>query len=264
MTFNKKKITTILIILSFALGYAQKKVVLDNFYNNEFNSITGKPYHYLWEDTEQSGFSKFGELFRNQAAIISTLKEKPTALNLKDANVYIIVDPDTKLETTHPHFMNSAEAEVISKWVQQGGVLLLLTNDINHCELDSFNILAAKFGLQFGKEMLHAEHSEAGKPRNFDSCASINLPKHPLFKGISKIFLKEIAPINCVLPAKPLLVENGKVIIAESFPAKGYVLAVGDPWFYNEYIDHLLLPQDFQNLATAKNLVKLLLNYKSH
>jgi len=40
---------------------------------------------------------------------------------------------------------------------------------------------------------------------------------------------------------------------------KGYIFAVGDPWLYNEYIDHWVLPKDFDNLKAAKNLVKLLL-----
>ena len=252
------------LILSYPISFCftQKKVVLDNYFNNEFNTQTGKPFHYLWNDTEMSGFSEFGKLFVNKGAVISTLKEKPTEANLRNADVFIIVDPDTKSETVNPHFMDISTANVIAKWVQNGGTLLLLTNDYNHCELDSFNILSAKFGMKFGKEMLHPEKSEAGKPRNFNSCASSIFPNHPLFKGIHKIFLKEIAPIVCSKNARPVLEENGQVIIAEAKIGKGYVLAVGDPWLYNEYIDHLMLPADFQNLDVAKNLVELLLNKK--
>jgi unsaturated rhamnogalacturonyl hydrolase len=73
----------------------------------------------------------------------------------------------------------------------------------------------------------------------------MNFPIHPLFKGISKIFLKEIAPIECTKPATAVLVENGQVIIGEAQCGKGYVLAIGDPWLYNEYIGHFLLPADF-------------------
>jgi len=53
--------------------------------------------------------------------------------------------------------------------------------------------------------------------------------------------------------------ENGQVLIATASYGKGYVLAIGDPWIYNEYIDHWLLPADFENLQAAKNLVALLL-----
>ena len=244
---------------SIIVGYAQKLVVLDNYYNNEFDAKTGKSYHYLWDDTAQSGFSEFGKLFTAKGANLSTLKEKPTAQNLKSANVYIIVDPDNKLETANPHFMDKDAAVAIADWVKKGGVLLMLTNDFNHAELDSFNILPAQFGMQYGKVMLHPEKSEPGKPRNFNSCASTVFPHHPLFNGISKIFLKEIAPIACKSPATPVLVENEQAIIAEAKFGKGYVLAVGDPWLYNEYIGHLLLPADFQNTEVAMNLVELLL-----
>jgi unsaturated rhamnogalacturonyl hydrolase len=49
------------------------------------------------------------------------------------------------------------------------------------------------------------------------------------------------------------------IFIAETSYGKGYVLAVGDPWLYNEYIDHWLLPESFENLKAANNLVDLLL-----
>jgi hypothetical protein len=261
----KIKVVSLFVIISFCAVsclYAQKKVVLDNYYNHEFNGTTGKPFHYLWEDTEMSGFSQFGKLFTDKGAILSTLKTKPTSSNLKEADVFILVDPDTKLETRDPHYMDAQAANVISNWVKAGGRLLLLTNDGNHAELDCFNLLAAKFGMTFGKEMLHPEKAGVGKSRDFNSCASTVLPNHPLFKGVSKIFLKEIAPINCLNPAKPVLEEGGKAIIAEAKYGKGYVLAVGDPWLYNEYIDHAFLPADFQNLAAAENLVDLLLKSK--
>lgn len=255
-----KKTYSLLIffLICSSLSFAQKKVVLDNYFNNEINA-DGKPFHYLWEDTTMSGFSELGALFVNQGAVISTLKEKPTKQNLHQVDVYIIVDPDTKEETLHPNFMDKSAAKIIAKWVKKGGVLLVLSNDVNHAELEKFNLLMQKFGMSFGNEMLHAEKSEPNEPRNFNSCSSINLPHHPLFTGVKKIFLKEIAPIVCTGIAKPILIENGNVLIAESTYGKGYVLAVGDPWLYNEYINHALLPLDFENLLAAKNLVKLLL-----
>jgi len=248
------------IIFSCALTTvsSQKIVLLDNYYNNEFNAKTGKPFHYLWEDKEMSGYSQFGTLFQEAGFKLSTLKGKPSLKNLSGAKIYIIVDPDTKSETAHPNYMDVKAATEISNWVKEGGILLLFTNDSKNCELDSFNILAAKFGMKFTDLLLHPEKSEKGKPRNFNSCASINLPNHPLFRGVSKIFLKEISSIECKNPVKSVLVEQGQVIMAEAKFGKGYVFAVGDPWLYNEYIDHLMLPSDFENLKAAKNLVKML------
>jgi len=251
----------VIIVLScvFSMCFGQSRVVLDNYYNNEFDAKTGKPFHYIWEDTAMSGFSQLGYLFRQSGAVISTLNEKPSIKNLKEIDVYIIVDPDTKLETDNPNYMDDLAAKAIENWVRKGGVLLMMTNDSKNAELERFNTLAEKFGIHFDNELLHPEKSEQGKLRNFNSCESINLPDHPLFMGVSKIFLKEIAPISCMKPAKSVLVENGRTIMAESKIGKGYVFAVGDPWLYNEYIDHLVLPNDFDNLKAAKNLVKLLL-----
>ena len=249
-----------LIYVVFAQLPAQKRVVLDNYYNNEFDRATGKPFHYLWNDSAMSGFSEFGKLFKAQKAVLLIMQNKPTCKNLKNADVYIIVDPDTKLETANPNFMDKSSSKAIAQWVKKGGVLLLLTNDSAHAELKNFNRLAKKFGIKFGNQVLHPEMSIPGQTRNFNSCASTNLPSHKLFKDVRKIFMKEIAPIYCIAPAKAILTENGNVLMAEANYGNGYVLAVGDPWLYNEYIDHLLLPADFENLKAAKNLVELLLS----
>lgn len=240
-------------------NFSQKVILLDNFYNNETSPKTGKPFHYLWEDTEMSGFSQFGNLFQQKGFKLSTLREKPNLKNLKQATIYILVDPDTPLETTKPNYMDFKVATAIANWVKRGGILLMFTNDCKNAELDSFNILASRFGMKFTNLLLHPEISKPEKPRDFNSCASINLPNHPLFKGVSKIFLKEISSIICKNPARPILVESRQIIMAESKYGKGYVFAVGDPWLYNEYIDHLMLPDDFENLKAAKNLVNLLI-----
>jgi unsaturated rhamnogalacturonyl hydrolase len=40
---------------------------------------------------------------------------------------------------------------------------------------------------------------------------------------------------------------------------KGKVIAVGDPWLYNEYLDGRKLPALYQNYAGAEDLAKWLL-----
>ena len=47
--------------------------------------------------------------------------------------------------------------------------------------------------------------------------------------------------------------------MASSAFGAGFVFAVGDPWFYNEYIDNRKLPVGFENYKAAKNLFKWLL-----
>jgi len=254
-----KLIFTLLFILNISAS-AQQKVLLDNYYNNETNAKTNLPFHYLWEDKAFSGYSQLGEIFTQQGATLATLKEKPNCKNLKGADVYIIVDPDHEKDSKNPNFMDKKAASAIARWVKKGGVLLLLTNDSSNCELSKFNLLPSKFGITYNIDFNHPELRGADKKiRNFQSCASENLPNHPVFSGVRKIFIKEIASINCQKPAVPVLVENGKTFMAEANYGKGYVFAIGDPWLYNEYIDHALLPADFDNKKAAENLVKLLM-----
>ena len=50
------------------------------------------------------------------------------------------------------------------------------------------------------------------------------------------------------------------MIIAFSRFGKGRVFAVGDPWFYNEYMDERRLPAGYGNTRTAENLFRWLLS----
>ena len=234
---------------------AQVRVVVDNHFNQETNQKTGKPFHYLWTDTENSGFSQWGDLFKAQGAEISTLREAPTASNLKEVGIYIIVDPDTTSENPNPNYISKSDIKVIVKWVKKGGVLLLMANDGPNCEFTHFNHLASEFGMHFNHVTLN--HVEK---RNWNMGAITSFSNNPIFKGVSKIYMKDVASISISGTAKPVLVKDGAVFMAESKIGKGYVLAVGDPWIYNEYIDHAYLPQDFENLKAAKNLTSFLIS----
>ena len=149
-------LTLLLIVLVTNLSYCQPRILLDNFYNNEFDMKTGKSYHYLWDDFEVSGFSELGKLFIDRGCVLSLLKEKPNQMNLKGSAVYIIVDTDTKMETESPNFMDVKSANEIATWVKKGGVLMIMANDKDNCELDSLNLLAKKFGIKFNKDVLHS------------------------------------------------------------------------------------------------------------
>ena len=59
-----------------------------------------------------------------------------------------------------------------------------------------------------------------------------------------------------VKPAQSIYTENGEVMMSVSRVGKGTVFAVGDPWFYNEYVDGRKLPDDFENFIAAKDLMK--------
>lgn len=249
-------ITLIITVLTGQNGISQPVVGLDNWYNREFNAKTGVPFHYLWTDTGFSGYSRWGEIFTRRGAKISTIG-RPDVNTLNNIDIYIIVDPDTTTESKSPNYIMPEEVKIIEKWVRDGGVLALLGNDAPNCEFTHFNQLASEFGMTFNHVTLHPVTGT-----DFEIGACKNLPDHPLFKGVTKIYLKEISDINLTGTAKSILTEKGKVLIAENRYGKGYVFAIGDPWIYNEYIDHDRLPESFENRRAAENLTDLLIGYE--
>jgi unsaturated rhamnogalacturonyl hydrolase len=253
-----KNILSISLLLSgvfLQTSLAQPVVGLDNWFNRETNAKTGSPYHYLWTDTEFSGYARWGEIFKSKGAVLTTV-EKPVAAALKKINVYIIVDPDTTTESKTPNYIMPDDIKAIKSWVEKGGVLAVLANDAPNCEFTHLNQLMKEFGMTFNHVTLHPVTGT-----NWEMGASKDFPDHPLFKGVSKIYIKEVSDINLTGTAKAVLTENGKVLIAENKFGKGYVFAIGDPWIYNEYIDHDRLPESFENRKAAENLTDLLLGY---
>jgi unsaturated rhamnogalacturonyl hydrolase len=249
-----------LIIISFLLtvfiartASSQPVVGLDNWYNHETNAKTGMPFHYLWSDTAFSGYSRWGEIFKQKGAQIITVG-RPDAVVLGKIAVYIIVDPDTTTESPKPNYIEKEDIKAIKNWVSTGGVLVLLANDGPNCEFTHLNMLASEFGITFNHVTLLPVTGT-----DFEMGAIKDLPDHPLFKGVNKIYLKEISDLNLSGTAKSILSEKGKVFMAENKYGKGYVFAIGDPWIYNEYIDHDRLPESFENRKAAENLTEILL-----
>ncbi|MBD1435086.1 glycoside hydrolase family 88 protein [Sphingobacterium sp. DN00404] len=238
---------------------SQKKVhvTLDNYYNNEYKKAPDgqmKPYHYLWDGQDNNGFFLLGRIFEQYGGVLNTLREAPTQQKLVNSNVYIIVDPDTEKETTSPNFMNETEANEIAQWVRGGGVLVLLANDSGNCEITKFNTLSQKFGITFNED-----NRNMVKGSNYADGAVVIPSKTGIFKKTQKIYVKEISTINAVKPAKPLVQEQGDIIIATAKYGKGTVFAIGDPWLYNEYVDGRKLPAEYQNFDAAHELVQWLL-----
>jgi lysophospholipase L1-like esterase len=230
-----------------------KVVGLDYYYNHEFKN--GRQYHYIWEDRENSGFYELGNLFENAGAFISEVPGEPTTEELDRLSIYIIVDPDTPTETEEPNYISKGAIATITDWVRSGGVLVLLGNDAGNAEFEHFNQLAEQFGIQFNAVSLNRVENN-----NYDMAKFDNLPDHPLFKNLHKIYMKEIATLKLSGAAEPILTSDGNIIIARSKYGQGMVLAVGDPWLYNEYIDNRKLPADFENFKAAQNFCGWLLS----
>jgi unsaturated rhamnogalacturonyl hydrolase len=245
-----------LIMCLLALNcFSVKKIGLDNWYNRETQAKTGKIFHYTWDDTQYSGFSQLGDIFKNKGAELTTIDVKADKNSLKGIDVYIIVDPDTTSENPRPNYILRDDIRAISKWVKDGGVLLILANDQPNCEFTHLNLLGKEFGIHFNPVTLNRVID-----KQYDMAAETNLPSHPIFKEVNKIYMKEVCSLSLSGGAKPVLTDFNQVYIAETTFGKGFVLAVGDPWLYNEYIDHAILPVDFENLKAANNLAAYLLS----
>jgi unsaturated rhamnogalacturonyl hydrolase len=246
------------LISASSLCRAQVVAGLDNWFNRETSAKTGQPFHYLWNDSDDSGFSRWGEIITQKGARITTLN-KPNCKTLAGIDIYIIVDPDSIAETPHPNYIMEDDIKNIVRWVKKGGVLVLMANDGKHCGLTYLNHLSAKFGFTFNNVMLHPVVNN-----QYDMGAFTQFSDHPLFLNLKKIYMKETSSLKISEKVQPVLTENEQVFIAECTYGKGFVLAITDPWIYNEYIDHNRLPADFENRKAAENLTNYLLLKARH
>lgn len=230
-----------------------RTVLLDSYFNNEHRKdITGQivPYHYKWDEYTANGYSFFGWAFNNYGFDLKTLNEVPTAANLKAAKIYIITDPDIPKENPDTKYIEQPHIKAIADWVKQGGTLVVLNNDTGNAEFKHLNLLMAKFGIQFNENSVNrveGKHFEQG---------AIAVPAgNELFKTAKSVYIKELSTLALTQPAKPVLTDKDGVIVAVAKYGKGTVFAVGDPWFYNEYVDGRKLPAQYENFKAMNDLV---------
>ena len=144
---------------------------------------------------------------------------------LANINVLIIVDPDTTTENPTPKYISAAETTAVDRWVQRGGILMLLGNDSAECEFTHLNQLSSQFGIHFNGDVY-------GGGYDFT-----NLPNHPFFTGCTTLHIKGISTFTITLPAQAVLTVNSKILMVTATKGKGTVFALGDPWLLNEYIN---------------------------
>ncbi len=235
-----------------------KVVATDYYFNREFRKdFNGKEeqFHYTWEDRQHPGFWFWGTIFRDFGAKTTAIKAAPTAQNLKEVDVYIIVDPDTKKETPTPNFIQNTDIKVITDWVKAGGTLVLMANDTANCEHKNFNLLAKEFGIQFLPKNVNMVQGTQWQQGRIDIA-----PNNPVFKNTKAVYIKELAPLELKAPAQPILTHQGDVIVGVAKVGKGRVFAVGDPWLYNEYTDGRRIPLIYENFSAAKDLARWLIS----
>ena len=239
-----------------------KTVVLDYFFNHEFkkdaktNEWSNERFHYTWEGGAHAEFTFLGHIFRNFGAKTDSLTVAPTVDNLKNASVYIIVDPDSKKETPTPNYVEAEHIEGIKTYVKNGGVLLLMANDTANCEIPHFNNLSKAFGVEFTSKSLHMVKNDT-----YEQGAVKTPANSPIFKTAKRLFIKELSVLSLKSPAKAEITEGADVLIATAKYGKGTVFIIGDPWLYNEYMDGRKMPIElgYENFKAANDVASWLL-----
>src|SRR6201996_513254 len=215
----------ILAIISFTVKAQQRKqVLLDSYFNDEhMKDAAGQmiSYHYKWNETDNNGFSIFKAAFKTAGATgITELHGRPNPDVLGSADVYIIVDPDTKKESPNPKYIKPDNVKVITDWVRKGGVLLLMANDSANVELPHFNTLAEKFGIHFNDDLRnHVKDDQHWQDGTFNITGD-----NPVLKTAHKIYMKDICSLTLTLPAYAVLKDGGANIISVSHYGKGWVI----------------------------------------
>lgn len=238
-------------------GFAQQKTVtLDYFYNNEYKSNKeGKSerFHYIWEDKTLNGYSIWGSIFQEKGLRLNSLTTAPTTQNLKGTDIYIITDPDNDKESPSPNYMDATAAQRIADWVKKGGVLVLMTNDSANADLHHTNLLAEKFGIHFTDKVRNSVLKDL-------SVGTLMVPDHhPIFTTARQLYMKGISTLTLTSPAEMVLEDKGDILMAKAKYGKGTVIALGDPWIYNEYIVNDRLTPKFQNGLAAKEFTDWLI-----
>jgi hypothetical protein len=227
-------------LLSTIFSFAQlqsKIVTLDYFFNHEFKkNEKGETYrfHYTWEDTAQSGYSKWSSIFMQKGFQIKSLEAAPTKKNLKGTNIYLIVDPDTEKETTNPNFIEAEHIKAITDFVKKGGVLVIMANDSGNVEFNHLNKLTEKFGIHLNGDSKSKVYND-----NYEMAAFFIPKNDAIFSTAHKVYLKEVSSLLLSKNAIPIIKHQTEnyVVAAKAVYGKGMVVVIGDPWFYNEYVN---------------------------
>lgn len=233
------------------------RVLLDAWFNSQkrVNALGQSEYfHYKWDDFSDSGFSILGHLFRDFGMETDTLYNPPGATNLNGAQVYVIVSPDIPAKNPEPHYMNRQNAQQVAEWVKRGGILLMMENDPANADIEHLDILADRFGLHFNNVLSHHVIGDTFAMGRIEAPGGGELFRQPRV-----LYMKDTCTISVSGAARPLLIDKGDVMMAASKYGKGTVLAVVDPWLYNEYTDGRKLPSDYENFGGAQDLVDWLI-----
>lgn len=232
-------------------------VVIDGWFNSQQRTDAfGQPalFHYKWNTWDAPGYSLFGHLFREFGAQTKELDSRPTAAALKDVAVYVVASPDNVDKNPQPHFATRGDAEEIAEFVESGGVLVIMENDTSFADLDHFNKVSDQFGIHFNSVL--RKHVEG---TNWEQGKITIDGGGPIFHHPHTIYVKDVCTITVTRPAHSMLEEGSDIFLATAKYGKGTVVAMTDPWLYNEYTDGRKLPAMYDNYAAGKEFVHWIL-----
>ena len=215
-------------------------------------------YHYKWNDESDSGYSLLGRIFEDHGAALGTLYEAPTIKGLQSAQYYIIASPDNPSKNPTPHYAQPHDGDEVAAWVRGGGVLVLFENDPDNADIEHFNQLADRFGIRFNAVLSHHVVGNDFAAGQIPVAADGQLFHEP-----HMLYMKDTCTITVTGAAQALVQDRGTIVIATARYGKGTVLAVVDPWIYNEYTDGRKRPPIQDNFAAGRELVAWLIAQKN-
>jgi unsaturated rhamnogalacturonyl hydrolase len=232
-------------------------VVVDGWFNSQKREDAfGREveFHYKWDTWDHPGYALFGHLFEEFGADTKELDEEPTMAGLKGADVYVIVSPDNLDKNPQAHFANAEDAAQIADWVRAGGVLVIMENDTSFADLDHFNVISDKFGIHFNSVL--RKHVIGS---NWEQGKILIDGQGPIFHHSHTIYVKDVSTITVSKQAHEVLKEGDDIFMATAKYGNGTVVAMTDPWLYDEYTDGRGLPATYDNYAAGKEFVRWIL-----
>jgi len=167
------------------------------------------------------------------------------------------VSPDNVAKNPNPHYMTEQDAQQVAAWVGDGGVLLMMENDPANADIEHMDLLADQFGLHFNNVLVHhvvGDDFAAGR---------IDVAAGPPFAHAHTIYMKDTCSLALSKGATPLLTWKGDILMAQARYGRGLVVAMTDPWLYNEYTDGKKLPAPYDNYAAGQEFVQWVVEHRA-
>ena len=129
-----------------------------------------------------------------------------------------------------------------------------MENDTSFADLDHFNVIGDKFGIHFNSVLRKHVIGTNWEQGRIDIDG-----KGPIFHHPHIIYVKDVCTITVSKPARSVLEEGDDIFMATAKYGKGTVIAMTDPWLYNEYTGVRKLPDLYDNYAAGKEFVRWIL-----